>query len=160
MIRKIDNYSPGAVDWGIFVMSQIDNYSPGAVTRRKLVYNSHKRCELRHTIIRLFSRGNQRIREVIPVPSGLGKETTVICFYTSRGYLKCHGMLISATSSLGTMSSLSILALPFSPLYYMSRLSFLLEVFTFKLLKGASHATLLSGVIPSYKPSCTILYHF
>ena len=33
----------------------------------------------------------------IPVPDGLRKETTFICL----GYLKCHGMLISATPSLG-----------------------------------------------------------
>ena len=39
--------------------------------------------------------------EVISVPDGLRKETTFICFYTSRGFLKCHGMLISAMPSLG-----------------------------------------------------------
>ena len=37
---------------------------------------------------------NREIREGIPVPDGVRKETTFICFYSSRGYLKCHGMLI------------------------------------------------------------------
>ena len=41
------------------------------------------------------------IRENNPVPDGLRKETTFICFYTSRAFLKCHGLLISARPSLG-----------------------------------------------------------
>ena len=53
---------------------QIDNHSPGGVTGGKLVPSSHKRWEFRHTVIWHFSRGNQGIREVIPVPDGLGKE--------------------------------------------------------------------------------------
>ena len=33
-------------------------------------------CELGHTVIRHFSRGDKRTREVIPVPDSLSKETT------------------------------------------------------------------------------------
>ena len=44
----------------------------------KLVPRTHKRSELGHTVIRHFSGGKQRVREVIPVPGSLGKETTSI----------------------------------------------------------------------------------
>ena len=52
----------------------------------------------------------EEIREVILVPDGLRKETTFtcICFYISRGYFKCHGMLISATPSLGDNAPINI----------------------------------------------------
>ena len=83
------------------MIRQIDNFSPGAVPRGGVVPSSHKRLELLHAIIRQFSGGNQGTREDIPAPGGLREETTFICFYTSRGYLKCHEMLISATPSLG-----------------------------------------------------------
>ena len=78
------------------VICQIDNYSSGAVTGGKLDPSSHKRTSTHnHPIFQ------QRIREVTPVPDGLRKETTFICLYTSRGYLKCHGMLIYAMPSFG-----------------------------------------------------------
>ena len=74
---------------------QIDNPSPGAVTGGKLVPSSHKRSELRHTII------YHRFREVIPVPDSLGEDAILIDIFTSRGYLKGQGVLISAVPSLG-----------------------------------------------------------
>ena len=40
-----------------------------------------------------------RLREVIPVPDSLGEE--VIDIFTSRGYLKGQGVLISVVPSLG-----------------------------------------------------------
>ena len=56
--------------------TQIDNTSPGGAQGGKLVSGSHKRCELGHTIITHFSRGDLRFREVIPVPDSLWKSTT------------------------------------------------------------------------------------
>ena len=53
---------------GLLVICQIDNTSPWGAPGGKLVPGSHKRCKLGHTVIRHFSRGDQRIREVIPVP--------------------------------------------------------------------------------------------
>ena len=64
---------------GLLVTRQIDNTSPGAGGGG----GSHKRCELGHTVIRHFSRGGQRIREVIPVPDSLWKETTFERFFAS-----------------------------------------------------------------------------
>ena len=114
----------------LVVICKINNYSQGAVAGGKLVSSSQKRCQLRHTIIRHFRRGNRRIREVIPVHDGLRKETTFISFYTSRWYLKCHGMLISATPSLRDKlicGYCGYSGFTFQPLYSnMSRLSFLL----------------------------------
>ena len=52
------------------------------------------------TIIWHFSSRKQRVREVIPVPDSLGKETTFIGPYTSRWKLKCLGVTISTTPSL------------------------------------------------------------
>ena len=43
---------------------------------------------------------NMGVREVIPVPDSLGKETTFIGLYTSRWKLKCLGVTISTTPSL------------------------------------------------------------
>ena len=70
---------------GLLVTRQIDNTSPGGggVPGGKLVPGSHKRCELGHSVIRHFSRGDQRIREVIPVPDSLWKETTFVRFFAS-----------------------------------------------------------------------------
>ena len=60
---------------GLLVTGQIDNTSPGGAPGGKSVPGSHKRCELGHTVIRHFSRGDQRIREVILVSNSLWKET-------------------------------------------------------------------------------------
>ena len=65
----------------LLVKRQKDNSLPGAVT------GGHKRSDFIHAIIRHFSRGNQRIREVIPVPKSLREETTFIGVCTSRGRL-------------------------------------------------------------------------
>ena len=52
---------------GLLVTRQTDNTSPvgggGVAPGGKLVPGSHKRCELGHTVIRHFSRGDKRIRE-------------------------------------------------------------------------------------------------
>ena len=70
---------------GLLVTRQIDNTSPGGgvASGGKLVPGSHKKCELGHTVIRHFSRGDKRIREVIPVPDSLWKETTFVRFVAS-----------------------------------------------------------------------------
>ena len=70
---------------GLLVTCQIDNTSPGGGPGGKSVPGSLKRCKLGHTIIRHFSTGDQRIREVIPVPDSLWKETTCtfVCFFAS-----------------------------------------------------------------------------
>ena len=71
---------------GLLVTRQIDNTSPGGgggAPVGKLVPGSNKRCELGHIVIRHFSRGDQRTREVIPVPASLWKETTFVRFFAS-----------------------------------------------------------------------------
>ena len=68
---------------GLLVIRQIDNTSPGGAPGEKLVPGSHKRCELGHTVIRRFSRGDQRIREVIPAPDSFWEETTFAPFFAS-----------------------------------------------------------------------------
>ena len=45
---------------GLLVTRQIDNTSPGGAPGGKLFPGSHKRCELGHTVIRHFSRGDIR----------------------------------------------------------------------------------------------------
>ena len=68
----------------VLMIHQIDNHSPGAVTLgvgMGLVPSSHARCETQSSGI-----SAEEIREVIPVPDGLRKEATFICFYTNRGY--------------------------------------------------------------------------
>ena len=61
-----------------------------------------REVNLRHTIIRQFRGRNQRLRsEVIPVPDRLGEEDILIDIFTSSGYLKVQGVLISAAPSLG-----------------------------------------------------------
>ena len=47
-----------------------------------------------------ISAVENRVREVIPVPDSLGKETTFIGLYTSRWKLKCLGVTISTTPNL------------------------------------------------------------
>ena len=56
---------------GLLVTRQIDNTSPGGAPGGNSGPGSHKRCKLGHTVIRHFSRGDQRIREVIQVPDSL-----------------------------------------------------------------------------------------
>ena len=45
------------------------------IGRGRLVPSSHKGSKFRYTIVRQLSRGDERIREDIPVPDSLGKET-------------------------------------------------------------------------------------
>ena len=45
------------------------------IGRGRLVPSSHKGSKFRYTIVRQFSREDERIREDIPVPDSLGKET-------------------------------------------------------------------------------------
>ena len=65
----------------------------------ELVPGSHKRGELRYTLFWQFRRKKQRFREVIPVPDSLGEEAILIYIFTSRGYMKGQGVLISAMPS-------------------------------------------------------------
>ena len=58
------------------------------IGRGRLVPSSHKGSKFRYTIVRHFRRGDERIREDIPVPDTLGKETFLVGIYTSRGNLK------------------------------------------------------------------------
>ena len=80
---------------------------------RPLVPSSHQRSEHSNTILRIFSRWNQRIGECIPIPNSLGEEATFINVCISNGSLECHWVLISITPSFGV----GILALPFRPLH-------------------------------------------
>ena len=82
----------------LMVQCQNDNIAPGGLGQERLVSSAYKRSKLRHTIIRNFSRGNQRIREVIPVPASCRKEDMVICVCTCEGCLKCQRVLVSAIS--------------------------------------------------------------
>ena len=68
---------------------QNDNISPG-LGRGRLVPSSHKGSEFRYAVVRQVSRGDERIREDIPVPDSLGKEAFLIGVFTSRGNLKGH----------------------------------------------------------------------
>ena len=45
------------------------------IGRGRLVPSSNKGSKFRYTIVRQFSRGDERIREDIPIPDSLGKET-------------------------------------------------------------------------------------
>ena len=79
----------------LLVKRQNDNTSPG-LGQERLVPSSHKGSEFRYKVVRQFSGGDERIREVIPVPDSLGKDAFLICVFTNRGNLKSHWMLISA----------------------------------------------------------------
>ena len=78
---------------------QNDNTSPG-LGRGRLVPSSHKGSKFRDTIVRQFNRGDERIREDIPDPDSLGEEAFLVGIFTSRGNLKDHRVLISATPVL------------------------------------------------------------
>ena len=71
----------------LLVKRQNDNTSPGDWPR-KIGPSSHKGSKFRYTIVRQFSRGDERIREDIPVPDSLGKETFLVGIFTSSGNLK------------------------------------------------------------------------
>ena len=73
----------------LLVKRQNDNTSP-ELGRGRLVPSSHKGSEFRYTVARQFSRGDERIREDIPVPDTLEKEAFLIGVFTSRGNLKGH----------------------------------------------------------------------
>ena len=62
----------------LLVKRQTDNSTtPGGMglDRRGLYPSSHKRSKFRHTIILQFNRGDQRIREFIPISNSLGEKT-------------------------------------------------------------------------------------
>ena len=42
--------------------------------RGRLVPSSHKGSEFRYTVVRQFVRGDERIRDAIPVPDGFGEK--------------------------------------------------------------------------------------
>ena len=48
------------------------------IGRGRLVPSSHKGSKFRYTFVGQFSRGDERIREDIPVPDSLGKETFLV----------------------------------------------------------------------------------
>ena len=73
----------------LLVLRQNDNTSPG-LGRGRLVPSSHKGTKLRYAIVRQFSRGDERVREDIPVPDSLGKEAFLVGIFTSSGNLKDH----------------------------------------------------------------------
>ena len=52
--------------------------SQQGIGRGRLVPSSHKGSKFRYTVVRQFSRGDERIREDIPVPDSLGKETFLV----------------------------------------------------------------------------------
>ena len=58
------------------------------IGRGKLVARSHKGSKFRLANVRQFPREDERIREDIPVPDSLGKETFQEAIYTSSGNLK------------------------------------------------------------------------
>ena len=58
--------------------------------RSEYSHSSHKGSKFRYAIVRKFSRGDERIREDIPVPDSLGKEAFLVGIFTSRGNLKDH----------------------------------------------------------------------
>ena len=84
----------------LLVKRQNDNWTIPyrGIVRGKLVPSSHKGSKFRYTIVRQFmmllifisqySRGDERIRENIPVPDSLGKETFLVGIFTSSGNLK------------------------------------------------------------------------
>ena len=77
---------------------QNDNIAPGALTGEDRSLALTREVNLRHTLIRHLSTGNQRIREVIQDLDGRRKEALFIGVWTGKGYLKCQGVLVSATS--------------------------------------------------------------
>ena len=50
--------------------------------RGRLVPSSHKGSKFRYSIVRQFGRGDERIREDIPVPDSLGKEAFLVGIFT------------------------------------------------------------------------------
>ena len=60
------------------------------IGRGRLVPSSNKGSKFRYTIDRQFSRGDERIREDIPIPDSLGKETFQVGIYTSSGNRKTN----------------------------------------------------------------------
>ena len=73
----------------LLVICQIDKFAPAAVTggQDSLALTRDVNFDTQSTDI-----SAEGIREVIPVPDGLRKETAFIsiCLYTSRGYLQYH----------------------------------------------------------------------
>ena len=121
-----------------------------------MVPGFHNRCELEHEIIRHLRRGNQRIREVIQVPDSIRKDTTFIVFLDSRGYLKFHWKLISATPNLGDLVICRYSGFTYHIFVWQYKsviLSPPIQGVPFGFQKEVSHAPIFIDVIPSYKPS-------
>ena len=86
------------------VKRQIDNPSPGAVTGGKSVFLALTREVNLDTLS--FDSSEEEVRdwEVIPVPDtsdSLGEDAILIDIFTSRGYSKGQGVLISGAPILG-----------------------------------------------------------
>ena len=82
----------GELSLGRVVLIPLTILHQGGAPGGKLVPGSHKRCELGHTVIRHFSRGDQRNREVIPV---YGKKLLLYASLLAEG--KSQRVLISTT---------------------------------------------------------------
>ena len=68
----------------LLVTRKMTIFHQGFRMGEKVVPRTHERSELGHAIIRQNSDGKQRVREVIPVPDSLWKETTFIGLCTGR----------------------------------------------------------------------------
>ena len=66
---------------GLLVIRQIDNTSPGGCARREI--SPWFSQEMRTWTHSHFSRGDQRNREVIPVPDSLWKEATFVRLFAT-----------------------------------------------------------------------------
>ena len=152
----------------LLVKRQIDNPLPGAVA-----WGKHKRGELRHTVNQQFRGRTQRLREAIPVPDSLGEEAILIGIFTSRGYVKGQGVLISAVTSLffffflvKWLRNKVICRYPgftFQTFVYQNEYiirSPFLKGFPFQLSKNASHTPSFINLISGHKPCRTIVLLF
>ena len=99
--RSINQWSPGngQNQNSLLVERQKWQYLTRAWPR-KMSLALTREVNLDYAIVRQFSRGDEWIREGIPVPDCLGKEAFLIGILTSRGNLKDQLVLISATPVL------------------------------------------------------------
>ena len=101
------------------MIRQIDHFLPGTVTRERenssLALTRDENFDTQSSD--KFRGGNQGIRKNIPVPMIRGKKLQL--YASSGGYLKCHGMLISATPSLGDKVTCRYSGFTFLSIYLM-----------------------------------------
>ena len=94
-------------------------FNQGVRMGERLVPWTHEWRELGHTVIRHFSRGDKWIREVIPVPDSLWnlKKLLLYASLLAEGIWKAKECWFLQRLFFGIRSFVSILALPFRPLY-------------------------------------------